>query len=218
MPNNVPALPINDTLPSCNTSNLMDEVELPENTIVAFADEPLGVLNIIYDDVTELKVTLLAVVNANPCPLENCKLLVIGHPLRAFDAVIAQLEVPRINAVGSMNKDPLSAISPLTSSTNPKVGTFLIPTLLPVTTIVLLPYAPNITRSSLYTSNIGRPEISFTLSKLPVATSDISNNAPFAPMNDSPPFCNTSSDILDVRLPENTIAALLLVLGERSII
>ena len=65
MPNNVPALPINDTLPSCNTSNLMDEVELPENTIVAFAVE-LGDFNIIYDDVTVPKVTLLAVVNANP--------------------------------------------------------------------------------------------------------------------------------------------------------
>jgi hypothetical protein len=30
IPNNVPALPINDTLPSCNTSNLIEDVALPE--------------------------------------------------------------------------------------------------------------------------------------------------------------------------------------------
>ena len=92
------------------------------------------------------------------------------------------------------------------------------PISLPEITKTLDPYGPITILSSLNTSSVGRPDTSLTLNKLPLETSDISNNAPFAPMNDSPPFCNTSSDMLDVKLPENTIAALLLVFGERSII
>jgi hypothetical protein len=43
---------MNATEPSCNTSSLIDEVKLPENTIVALL-LVLGDLNIINDEVKE---------------------------------------------------------------------------------------------------------------------------------------------------------------------
>jgi hypothetical protein len=79
-------------------------------------------------------------------------------------------------------------------------------------------YAPITTRSSLNTSNIGIPDTSLTLIKLPLNESDIPNNVPEFPINDIPPSCNTSNFIDDDKLPENAKNALLLVFVDLSII
>jgi hypothetical protein len=74
------------------------------------------------------------------------------------------------------------------------------------------------TLSSLNTSKIGKPDMSFTANKLPLKESATPSNTPLDPINATVPSCNTSSLIEDVRLPENTIAALLLVFGDFNII
>jgi hypothetical protein len=89
---------------------------------------------------------------------------------------------------------------------------------LPETEIAYALYFPMNTLSSLNTSNIGNPDISFTANKLPLRLSATPSNTPLDPMNATVPSCNTSSLIEDVRLPENTIVALLLVFGDFNII
>jgi hypothetical protein len=82
---------------------------------------------------------------------------------------------------------------------------------LPETEMAYALYSPMNTWSSLNTSNIGNPDMSFTANKLPLKESATPSNTPFEPMNATVPSCNTSRRIEDVALPENTIVALLLV-------
>jgi hypothetical protein len=89
---------------------------------------------------------------------------------------------------------------------------------LPETEMAYALYFPMNTLSSLNTSKIGKPDMSFTANKLPLKESATPSNTPLDPINATVPSCNTSSLIEDVRLPENTIAALLLVFGDFNII
>jgi hypothetical protein len=95
----------------------------------------------------------------------------------------------------------VTAIDPVTiklpDTSNAEFGTdFPTDTLLPVTTRVFELYAPIITLSSLNTSNIGSPDASLTLIKLPDRLSTISNNEPDLPMNATVPSLSTSRLIL----------------------
>jgi hypothetical protein len=89
---------------------------------------------------------------------------------------------------------------------------------LPDTEMAYALYFPMNTLSSLNTSKIGNPDISFTANKLPLRLSATPSNTPFDPMNATVPSCSTSSLIDDDTLPENTIVALLLVFGDFNII
>jgi hypothetical protein len=74
-----------------------------------------------------------------------------------------------------------------------------IPTLLPVTTSVLLPNVPMTTLSSDDTSSIGSPEISFTDISTPVRESVMENNCPWEPCTSSTVDPDESSVVV---LPE----------------
>jgi hypothetical protein len=89
---------------------------------------------------------------------------------------------------------------------------------LPDTEMAYALYFPMNTLSSLNTSKIGNPDISFTANKLPLKESATPSNTPLDPINATVPSCSTSNLIEDVRLPENTIVALLLVFGDFNII
>jgi len=89
---------------------------------------------------------------------------------------------------------------------------------LPETEMAYALYFPMNTLSSLNTSKIGKPDISFTANKLPLKESATPSNTPFDPINATVPSCSTSNLIDDDALPENTIVALLLVFGDFNII
>jgi hypothetical protein len=89
---------------------------------------------------------------------------------------------------------------------------------LPETEMAYALYFPMNTLSSLNTSKIGKPDMSFTANKLPLKESATPSNTPLDPINATVPSCNTSNLIEDVRLPENTIVELLLVFGDFNII
>ena len=64
---------------------------------------------------------------------------------------------------------------------------------------------PITTLSSLNTSSIGKPDISFTANKLPLSESATPRSTPFDPINATLPSANTSSLILLEALPLNVI-------------
>jgi hypothetical protein len=96
IPNNVPELPINDIPPSCNTSSLIDEVKLPENTIVELL-AVFGDFNIIYEAVTESVVLIEPVTNNVPFTSSVVLGAVFPIPTR----------FPELNILDSVSNEPL---------------------------------------------------------------------------------------------------------------
>jgi hypothetical protein len=122
--------------------------------------------------------------------------------LKAYEAVTAYEEVP--TNVPLFNRiEPVTTIPPVTSSADDPTGDFPIPTLLPVTTSVLLLNLPITTLSSLNTSSIGNPETSLTAIKLPDKLSTTLNSDPELPTNATLPDGCASKRIVLTALPLN---------------
>jgi hypothetical protein len=122
----------------------------------------------------------------------------------AYDAVPSKLPV----IPPDTPNEPVITVLPDMSRAKFKFGFFLMPVLLDETTSAFDAYDPTTILSSLKTSKIGTPDMSLTLIKLPVSTSEISNKDPDFPPNDTVPSDNTSSTILEETLPEKKIFAL----------
>jgi hypothetical protein len=164
----LPELPFAPEVPELPELPLVPEVpELP-----AVPAEPL--------DPVDPEVPLLPLVPALPA-VPDVPLVPDG--VTANDALVAKLLVPNSDPVmppPDILIDPVTNTLPLISKS--AVGIALsIPIRLPVTTKVFLLYVPITTRSSLNTSRMGSPEMSFTLINDPERLSVIPNSDPEFP-------------------------------------